>query len=202
MILLRELKEIFMSKIMIQNDNPNPKHIKRRLIAQRILAISAATMLISAIPIIITSNSINNDVRDLKIEQDKIYATFEDSAEFEAEFKQDFNALSNDYINGDINYDQFEEGLTQIKSQEYVKQVFAEKATDDMASQVQQLDDQITYLSQNSGRAKASHIILIPFLASASTAIASTIPWAIYDKKCRWKEVDESELNNQNEQSL
>lgn len=191
-----------MSKIMIQNNNPNPKHIKRRLIAQRVLAISAATMLISAIPQIAISQSINNDVRDLKIEQDKIYATFENSAEFEAEFKQDFKALSNDYINGDINYDQFEEGLTQIKSQEYVKQVFAEKAPDDMTTQVQQLHDQIAYLNKNSKRSKASDIILIPFLASACTAIASTIPWAIYDQKCRWKEVDESELNNQNEQSL
>ncbi len=200
MILLCKFKEIFMGKIMIQNDNPNPKHIKRRLIAQRVLGISAAAMLISAIPAIIVSQSVNNDVRDLKVEQNKIYETFESSAEFEAEFKHDFKALSNDYINGDITYDQFEEGLTQIKSQEYVKQVFTEKASEDMTAQIQQLDDQITDLRHNSGRAKASNILLIPFLASASTAVASTIPWSIYVWKCRWKEVDESELNNQNEQ--
>ena len=191
-----------MGKIMIYNDNPNPKHIKRRLIAERVLAISAATMIICAVPTIIMSNSLDKDVKNLKFEQDKIYSTFEDSAEFKKEFQQAFKSLSNDYINGEITYDQFEEGLTQIKSQEYVKHVFTEKANEDMTTQIQQLDDQITDLRQNSKRAKASDILLIPFIAGSAGAVASTIPWAIYDKKCRWKEVDENELNNQNDQSL
>lgn len=191
-----------MSKIMIHNDNPNPKHVKRRLIAQKVLGISVGIMLLSALPSIAISQSIDNDVRDLKSDQDKIYATFEDSAEFEAKFKQDFKILSNDYVTGNITYDQFEEGLAQIQSQEYVKQVFTEKAPDDMTAQIQQLDEQITDLKQNSKRAKASDILTIPVLASGCTVIASTIPWGIYEYKSRWKEVDERKLTNKDEQSL
>ena len=191
-----------MSKIIVRNDNPNPKYVKKRIIAQKVLGISLAVMLCSSFSSLAIGQSINNDVRDLKNEQDKIYEAFEDSAEFEAEFKQDFKALSNDYVNGIITYDQFEEGLTQIQSQEYIKQVFDQKANRDMTAQIQQLDDQITDVKQNSKRAKANSILEVPFLAGFATIMASIIPYAIYESKTSWKDLDENETNNKNEQSL
>jgi len=185
-------------------NNVNPKIAKRRLIAERVLLSTFGTLLVFGAIGLGTRSSIDDDVSEIRGEQTKIYQEFEDSAEFDTEFKQDFKTLSNDYVVGNISFEQFEDGLTHLKSQEYVKQVFDQKASRDMTDKIEQLDAQIDDIKNNSKRAKVNSAIAPLALASGVANCGAIIYWATNQYKSQFgkEQNEEKQTKQEDEQTL
>ena len=170
---------------------------QKRLIAQRILIGSSLALAISCVSGMISSTIHQDEIANLREEQNKIYAQYMQSDEFKTYSKTQLNDLADKYYSGEIDYETFKSELDKIYSIENADKLL-ETSTSELKDDIEQLDKQIT---DNNKKYKNSAINIgnIALLAtSAAVSLPSSIVFLNYDLKT----VAKSKIVEENEQNL
>ncbi|MFQ6723913.1 MAG: hypothetical protein ACLRFE_01080 [Clostridia bacterium] len=122
---------------------PKPKktNTQKRLIAGYITMYCFVAMAASSIPGLIAKNNYDKDIRELSDEQNAIYEEFMACDEFSDSFKAEFTKVSNDYANGLMSYEEFEEKIQYLNSYENARKVL-DNSTSKLKIQVEDIDKQ------------------------------------------------------------
>lgn len=173
-------------------NNNQPKHktsyAKKRLIAEAIFALSTIGLVSCAIGGVAYNKSIEDDINDLKATQTKIYETFKSTPEFDEKLKSEVKDISNAYIYGEINYDEFQSKLQQLNSEEFVKQEFDKQASENLKNEISSINNKIDKTNST------SNVVLTGFVPSfALSSMVSAVPCLIYDYKSTHKKFENDE---------
>ena len=159
---------------------------EKRLIARRILIGSFFAMAISGVIGMVSTSIYENNLADLEKEQNAIYEQFMESDEFSDSFKKEFTKIANDYTEGKINYDTFDEKIKYLQSVENAK-VILENSNHELKSDAQSITDKIEDCKQE----YQSNIIPDVTLGVMSAGLISTMisgaAFISYDVKTTYK---------------
>ena len=113
---------------------------QKRIIAAQIAMYCFTGAVVATLPGIIARNFYDKDIRVLDDEQTAIYEEFMASEEFSDSFKEEFTKVSNDYANGLITYEEFDEKVTHLNSVKYAQEVLANSNDTELKAQVEVID--------------------------------------------------------------
>lgn len=121
---------------------PKPKktNAQKRLIAGMIAMYCFTGAVVSTLPGFIVKYGYDKDIRVLDNEQNAIYEQFMASEEFSDSFKAEFTKISNDYANGLISYEEFEEKVKHLNSVKYAQEVLASSSNTELKTQSEVID--------------------------------------------------------------
>ena len=171
-----------------QEKQPKPKKTlwEKRIIAGRILLGSFFAMAISGVIGMVSTSIYDNDLADLEKEQNAIYEQFMASEEFSNSFKNEFTKMANDYTEGKINYDTFDEKIKYLQSVENAKAIL-ENSNHELKDDAQAITDKIEDCKQE----YQSNIIPDAALGIMSAGLISTMisgtAFMSYDFKTTYK---------------
>ena len=124
------LKDIEFESYEETEDVKNKKQYKskktngqKRLIAAQIAMYCFCATAVSMVPVLCARPNYDADIKALNNEQNKIYEQFMACEEFSNSFKAMFTKLSNDYANGLITYEEFNEKVDYLNSVKYAQDV-------------------------------------------------------------------------------
>ena len=127
---------------MKENKQPKPKKTsgQKRLIASMIAMYCCAGAVLAVLPGMIARNFYDKDIRELNDEQTAIYEKFMESDEFGNSFKKEFTKISNDYANGLITYEEFDEKVKHLNSVKYAQEVLENSNNTRLKAQAEVID--------------------------------------------------------------
>ena len=162
---------------MKENNHPKQKKTneQKRLIAGMIATCCFGFAAISALPAIIARNIYDKDIRELTDDQNAIYEKFMACNEFSETFKAEFTKVSNDYANGLISYEEFDEKVNHLNSVKYAQEVLASSNNTEIKAQVEEIEQQ-----KEERREEYSSSVVPKLSASAVCAgVAATMGFTI-----------------------
>ena len=115
---------------------------QKRIIAAHIAMYCICASLMSTLPGFIVKNYYNKDINALDNKQHAIYEEFMTCEEFSDSFKTEFTKASNDYANGLITYEEFDEKVKHLNSVKYAQEVLATSNNTELKTQVEDIDKQ------------------------------------------------------------
>ena len=136
-------------------------------IAGKVATTSFIAMLISAGMGLMVATHYQEKINDLDNSKQQVYQEFKETEDFNKIFRQEFEQISNAYIERKISFEEFEEKLKYIQSIEYAQQTLQNsnhKLNDDIAK----LDNKAFELSDKSSKNIAYNIAMGSMLASSA----------------------------------
>ena len=128
--------------------------------------------------------------------------SFMASDEFSEEFKQQFATVADDYVDGTINYEQFEQQLGYLQSKENAKMLL-ENYNSELKDDIISIDNEIQNRTNNKTYRTATNITIGAMLASTASLIGSGAAYQIYDFKTIFKDkIASSDNRKENENTL
>lgn len=189
-----QLKDVEIS----HNENKPKKTLwEKRLIAKRILIGSSLALAISCVSGMISSTIHQDEIANLREEQNKIYAQYMQSDEFKTYSKTQLNDLADKYYSGEIDYETFKSELDKIYSIENADKLL-EGSSHELKDDIEQLDKQIA----GNNKKYENSAINIGNIALLATSAAVTIPSSIAFLNYDLKTVAKSKIIEENEQNL
>ena len=171
------LMDIETGSVEKKEKQPKPKKTngQKRLIAGMIATYCFVFAVISTLPSIIARNFYDKDIRALDNEQNAIYEQFMASEEFSDSFKAEFTKASNDYANGVITYEEFDEKVKHLNSVEYAKKVLASSNNAELKTQAEEIDQ------KKEERREKYNSSIVPKLSTGAVCagVAATVGFTI-----------------------
>ncbi len=179
------LMNIETGRIDKKEKQPKPKKTagQKRIIAAHIAAGFFATMVISASPTVIERTKYDTDIKELTDDQNAIYEQFMASEEFSDGFKTEFTKVSNDYANGLIDYEEFDEKVKHLNSVEYAQKVVENSNNTEVKAKIEEIDKQKQERLDKYESNVIKNIGIAGVLTSCVGAISSLIAAMIYTGK-------------------
>ena len=115
---------------------------QKRLIADSIAIYSFMAMLVSVIPGLFVKGFYDKDIKVLDDKKTEIYEQFMACEEFSDSFKEEFTKVSNDYANGLISYEEFDEKVKHLNSIKYAQEVLESSNNTELKAQVETINNQ------------------------------------------------------------
>ena len=115
---------------------------QKRLIADSIAIYSFMAMLVSVIPGLFVKGFYDKDIKVLDDKKTEIYEQFMACEEFSDNFKEEFTKVSNDYTNGLISYEEFDEKVKHLNSIKYAQEVLESSNNTELKVQVETINNQ------------------------------------------------------------
>ncbi len=115
---------------------------QKRIIAAHIAMYCMCASLMSTLPGFIVRNNYDKDIRELDNKQNAIYEEFMACEEFSDIYKSEFTKASNDYTNGLITYEEFDEKVKHLNSVKYAQEVLASSNNEELKIQAEDINTQ------------------------------------------------------------
>ena len=164
---------------------PKPKktNTQKRLIAGMIATCCFGFAVISTLPGIIARNIYDKDIRELTDDQNAIYEKFMASDEFSNSFKAEFTKVSNDYANGLISYEEFDEKVNHLNSVKYAQEVLASSNNTELKAQVEEIEQQKEERREEYNSSVVPKLSASAVCAGVAATVGFTIASAVYTNK-------------------
>lgn len=132
--------------VSFEKKEKQPKQKKtneqKRIIAAHIATYCMCASLMSTLPGFIVRNNYDKDIRELDNKQNAIYEEFMACEEFSDIYKSEFTKASNDYTNGLITYEEFDEKVKHLNSVKYAQEVLASSNNEELKIQAEDINTQ------------------------------------------------------------
>lgn len=163
---------------------PKPKKTngQKRLIAGYIAMYCFTGAVVATLPGFIAKYGYNKDIRVLDNEQSAIYEQFMASEEFGDNFKAEFTKVSNDYANGLISYEEFDEKVKYLNSVKYAQEVLS-SSNNSLKSQAEEIEQKKEERREEYSSNPVVNISLGGVIAGGTASIASATASMIYSLK-------------------
>ena len=191
------LMDIETGSIEKKEQQPKPKktNAQKRIIAGMIATYCFGFTVISTLPGIIARNIYDKDIRELDDKQNAIYEEYMESEEFSDTFKQEFTKISNDYANGLISYEEFEEKVKHLNSVKYAQEVLANSNDTELKVQAEEID------KKKEERREEYNSSVVPKLSASAVCagVAATVGFTIASGVYSIKEYNEEKRKKKEE---
>ncbi|MBQ7797894.1 MAG: hypothetical protein IJ371_02095 [Clostridia bacterium] len=166
-----------------KHSKPKKTNEQKRIIAAHIAMYCMSAALMSTFPGFIVKNNYDNDIRELDNKQNAIYEQFMTCEEFSDSFKAEFTKISDDYANGVISYEEFDEKVKHLNSVKYAQEVLASSNNTELKSQVEVIDKQKQARTEKYQSNPIVDAGLIGLVGIGSASIGSMIASTVYGVK-------------------
>ena len=168
---------------------PNPKktNTQKRLIAGQIAMYCITGAVVAMLPGFIAKYGYDKDIRVLDNEQTAIYEEFMASEEFSDSFKQEFTKTSNDYANGLISYEEFDERVKHLNSVKYAQEILASSSNTELKVQAEEIDQK----KEERREEYNSNLVTTLSLGTLGVGIAACVGFTIASGVYGIKEINE-----------
>ena len=136
-------------------------------IAGKVATTSFIAMLISAGMGLMVATHYQEKINDLDNSKQQVYQEFKETEDFNKIFRQEFEQISNAYIERKISFEEFEEKLKYIQSIEYAQQTL-QNSNHKLNDDITKLDNKAFELSDKSSKNIAYNIAMGSMLASSA----------------------------------
>lgn len=173
------------TKTKNKENQPRPKKTagEKRIIAGQIAMYCFTGAVVATLPGMIARNIRDKDIRILDNEQNAIYEKFMACNEFSETFKAEFIKASNDYANGLMTYEEFDEKVKHLNSVKYAQEVLASSNNTELKAQVEKIEQQKEERREEYNSNLAPNLSLGAVSAGVAATVGFTIANAVYSIK-------------------
>ena len=175
-----ELKD---TEISHKEKQPNNIYTQKRIMAGMVALYCIAGTFVSILPGKLARMIYDKDISELDNEQNAIYEQFMASEEFSDSFKAEFTKVTNDYTNGVISYEEFEEKVKYLNSVKYAQNVLASSKNEELKAKVEVIDQKKEERSEKYNSNLVTKLSLGAMGVGTVASVGSTIASIVYTIK-------------------
>lgn len=175
-------------------EKPKKTNQQKSIIAAHVIMYTFIAYFLAASPLVISSNYYNKDLNKLENEKIKVYEEFMKSDSFSKQMKQDIINTAEEYANGVITYEEFEEKIKYFKSVANA-QVILGNSNNELNETIAKIDKKIEARKQkfkDSPHGEITSTITATAVATMLGAVSAYVTYSIKDvlddKKKKQKE--------------